>query len=174
MTRLVRYTQFACLSAAIALTACAPVGRGVQRVGSAIHEESVAFDRRVRDWFDSENIAGESEQRPQPVTAYCYKTLGDISCYNHPIPGQERRLVGKQLPEPMFSSLNVPLPDDKPEPPPLLPEEPSPYVTENVEKPVGVEVQDIPPVAPNTQQGATIVPSQPAAPRELMPQIAVD
>lgn len=173
MTRLSRYAQFACLSAAIALSACSPVGRSVQRVGSAIHEESVAFDHRVRDWFDSENIAAQSEGRPQLVTAYCYKTLGDVSCYNHPIPGQERRLVGKQLPEPMFNSLNVPSPDDKPEPPPLLPEEPSPYIAENVENPIGVEMQEVPPVAPKAPQGA-VVPPQPSGPRELMPQIAVD
>lgn len=174
MTRLVRYTQFACLSAAIALGACAPVGRSVQRVGTAIHEESVAFDHRVRDWFDSENIAGESERRPEPDTAYCYKTLGEVSCYSQPLPGHERRLVGKQVPEPMFSSLSVPMPDDKPEPPPLMPDEPSPYATENVEKPVGVVMQDVPPVAPEAGQGTVVQPAQPAAPRELMPQIAVD
>lgn len=171
MTRLARYTQFACLSAAIALGACAPVGRSIQRVGSAIHEESVAFDHRVRDWFDSEDIAGESERRPEPDTAYCYKTLGEVSCYNHPLPGQERRLVGKQVPEPMFSSLSVPMPDDKPEPPPLMPDEPSPYATETVEKPIGVVMEDIP---PEPAQDAVAPTAKPVAPRELMPQIAVD
>lgn len=174
MTRPALYVHLACLSAAVALSACAPVGRSIQRVGTAIHEESVAFDHRVRDWFDSENIAAEKNRLPEPDTAYCYRTLGEVSCYSHPLPGQERRLVGKQVPEPMFSSLNVPMPNDKPEPPSLMPDEPSPYATENVEKPVGVVMQDAPPVMPDPPQGTVAPTVQFTAPRELMPQIAAD
>lgn len=149
--------------------ACAPLGRGVEKAGSRFHEESVAMDHKVRDWFDSENI--EMRRRGNirlPDTAFCYRTLGDISCYDHPIPGEERRLVGVQMPEPQFDELSIPIPDEKPEPPVLVVEaEQVALPTEGVvAAPEVVMVQELP---QSDARAPVIRTYEPNKPRELMP-----
>lgn len=97
------------------LVGCANVGRGVQRVGTNIHEQTIEYDRRLSKMFESEAEQRERERLPKPDTAYCYRTLGDIECYGQPEMGAKTRLVGKQIPEPMFSELNYPYPEERPE-----------------------------------------------------------
>lgn len=118
---------FSALLLCASASACAPLGRGVERIGNNLHEESVAMDHKVRDWFDSENIEmrKEREAMRQPQTAFCYKTLGEVSCYDRPIPGEERRLVGMQMPEPAFDEINTPVPESKPVPPVMVADAPA-------------------------------------------------
>ena len=93
------------------LAACSPVGRGVEQIADAAHNESVEFDHRVRDWFDTEN-EGSVEKQPKPAqTAYCYSTLGEAECFTKPQPGEESRLAGKQLPKPTFDEFDYPTPE---------------------------------------------------------------
>ncbi|MCH2547697.1 MAG: hypothetical protein MK052_08825 [Alphaproteobacteria bacterium] len=136
--------------------ACAPVGRGIQRVGTAVHEESIAVDHRVRDWFDSEDIYGRERNLPDPTTAYCYKTLGEVSCYATPLAGEERRFVGKQEPDPMFTDSYYPVPEQKPEPTTI-------YL--DAEHVVAGELiaEDLPPDG-NTYEAPVAVQSQPVTP----------
>ena len=95
----------------ITLAACAPVGRGVEQIADAAHNESVEFDHRVRDWFDTEN-EGRVEPQPKPAqTAYCYQTLGESECYTTPQRGEESRLAGVQLPKPTFEQYDYPTPE---------------------------------------------------------------
>lgn len=97
------------------LAGCANVGRGVQRVGTNIHEQTIEYDRRLSKMFESEAEQRERERQPKPDTAYCYRTLGQADCYGQPVLGAKTRLVGKQIPEPMFDELNYPYPEERPE-----------------------------------------------------------
>lgn len=100
-------------AAGMALVSCAPVGRSMQRIGTAIHQESTEIDRRVRDMFDSEEL--DDDERPKTVTpAYCYRTWGEVNCYSEPLPGEAHRFVGKQEPEPAFADNAYPYPESKP------------------------------------------------------------
>lgn len=115
------------------------------------------MDHRVRDWFDSENEELSKRNLPAPTTAYCYKTLGDVSCYAQQIPGQERRLVGKQEPEPMFAELEIPIPETKPEVPVIVVAETtnaSTEATEVVDASIPVTVEEI----PAYRQPRTLIP----------------
>lgn len=92
---------FMLLAMGTSLSACAKAGESVQRIGTDMHTEGQKMDRKVRSWFDEEGIgAADASVRPQPDTAYCYKTLGERSCYSHPIEGEDERIVGRQLPPP--------------------------------------------------------------------------
>lgn len=104
------------LLASSMVTACAPVGRTLQRMGSIAYEESVDMDRRIRGYFDTESIDNE-EQHPIDKR-FCYRTLGEVECYENPLPGQERRLVARQVPPDMFDPAEYPYPEMKPTPPP--------------------------------------------------------
>ena len=97
----------------IHLPACAYFGRNMQRAGTEIHEGTVAFDQRVRDWLYSEDREMEAIP-PKPHEGYCYRTLGEVSCYPHPVAGQSRRMVGLQMPDPAFDALNTPVPVERP------------------------------------------------------------
>lgn len=110
-----RMIPLAALFTGALLVGCSPVGRGLQRVGSNIHEQTVDYDRRIRGWLDSENELAEKERPPAPHTGYCYRTLGEVSCYPHRMAGQDGRLVGLQVPDPMFDELNYPIPEERPE-----------------------------------------------------------
>lgn len=122
-------------AAGTALVACAPVGRSVQRIGTAIHQESAEIDRRVRDIFDAEGLDGG--ELPKPVTpTYCYRTWGEVNCYSEPLPGEAHRFVGKQEPEPAFADYDYPYPEEKPE----LPLQEETIVT--VEPPLPVIVEE--------------------------------
>lgn len=108
------------LLCAAASAACSPLGRGMQKVATNAHEEAVRMDHKVRDWFDSEDISGEQAEKAKDnkvTPAYCYKSLGQVSCYSRPIPGYEERFVGKQEPDPLWAENIYPAPDDKPTPP---------------------------------------------------------
>jgi hypothetical protein len=114
--RILLLTTLLCAAA----SACAPLGRGVQKLSTNAHEESVRLDHKVRDWFDSEDISGERENLPpEPTTAYCYKTLGQVSCYKQPITtvGYDERFVGSQQPDPVWEDNIYPMPEGKPKPP---------------------------------------------------------
>lgn len=151
-----------------AATACAPIGRGIQQVGTQLHEETIAMDHRVRDWFDSENQTAREHDLPAPTTAYCYKTLSDISCYAHPIAGQEERLIGKQEPKPIFAGT-PPIPEIKPEAPVIIAEKvESDAITATAPMPIPVEVSNLPEdeIVPQIQ---TKKPSINRQPRPLIP-----
>ena len=135
----------------VLLVSCAPVGRGMQQIGTAMHKESTEIDRRIRDMFDAQGIEGDPLPRKLEPT-YCYKTIGEVVCYREPLPGMNNKLVGKQVPEPAFDEYSYPYPETKPAPPP--PEEPSitpvpaqqPVMRDRVITPVEpVVVQDVPP-----------------------------
>lgn len=145
-------------AAGTALVACAPVGRSMQRVGTAIHQESAEIDRRVRDMFDAEGLDGGD--LPQPVTpAYCYRTWGEVSCYSEPLPGEAHRFVGKQEPAPAFADYDYPYPEEKPE----LPMQEEILVT--VEPPVPVIVEETHQPAPPPPP---LPPSPPPPPQEML------
>lgn len=100
--------------AAMQLSACAYIGRNVQRAGTEVHEGTVALDQRMRNWLYSDAADVEESRKPKPDTGYCYRTLGEVSCYPRRIAGQESRMVGLQMPEPTFGVLNTPIPVGKP------------------------------------------------------------
>lgn len=145
-------------------TACAPAGRSIQKVSTAVHEESIAMDHRVRDWFDSEDIYGRERNLPPPDTGYCYRTLGEVSCYAYPLPGQERRLVGIQTPPPLFEDNIYPVPETKPNPPIIY----AKGETQLVDAPTTVQMRNIPSQESIVLQAEEPVPDY-RKPRELIP-----
>lgn len=174
---------FAILFGATLLAGCSPVGRGLQRVGTNIHEQTVDYDRRLRKWLDSENELAEQERAKTPSTGYCYRTLGDVSCYPRPIPGENHRMVGLQVPEPMFNELNYPIPEERPEAVYIdMAKEQQEADDNTLPPPPSVTVNQAPPlIAPQTamepslQPQAEAVPQpqeKPAAPKVLMPAFA--
>lgn len=177
----IRISIFLCLLA----SACAPVGGALQEVGANAHQEGVRFDHRVRNWFDTRDMSGEPDKKPEPTHAYCYKTLGDITCYKKPVSGAQERLAGKQEPVPMFADDDFPQTQYKPPIPPTPAErfaieeakrakeraEAQALVgyTEKVEPPVSVDMEEI----PNGKTGETPVPVAPQStyPRDLKPLV---
>lgn len=141
------------------LSACAQVGRGVQRIGGNIHEQTVDYDRRLSKALTTEDAEFEKERKRQPDTAYCYRTLGDITCYRHPMAGAQMRLVGKQLPEPMFNEFTYPVPDEKPEAVYIEMATSEPETNGVVAPPTAVQMKPLPAAGENE------------APMELMPQL---
>lgn len=164
-----RALPIAALFGAAALTACAPIGRGVQRVGTAVHEQTVDYDRRLSNLLESEGAQMERERRHVHPPSYCYRTLGDITCYPRAMLGQETRLVGKQIPDPMFDPLRYPLPQERPEAvyidlavntAPVTP------ALQGYEIPGEVSVDSLPSLTP---QAAIPAQGADSAPRQLMP-----
>lgn len=84
----------------VAVTGCARAGERVSQAGVSMRNEGVKVDRKVRSWFDTENIGQPEQQVRQPDTAFCYKSIGEVTCYAHPLDGEEARLKGVQLPPP--------------------------------------------------------------------------
>lgn len=90
------------LMAVTSLGACARAGANAELAAGKLRSEGERVDSRVRSWFDANDIGEAAEDnRPLPDTAFCYKTLGETTCYRHPIPGNEDRLTGVQLPPPV-------------------------------------------------------------------------
>lgn len=114
-TSSIHMTLLATACIGLTLAGCAGIGRGVQRIGSGIHEQTVEYDRRLSNMLESETAQMERERKPKIPPAYCYRTLGEADCYTKPVAGAELRLIGKQVPEPMFNDLNSPIPMEKPE-----------------------------------------------------------
>jgi YD repeat-containing protein len=76
------------------LAGCNSVSDGVVRANSKI--QTMVYDAagRVQSWTDPEQY--ERTQANVPDTRYCYKSLGDIVCYNAPQPNMSNPLFGSQ------------------------------------------------------------------------------
>lgn len=135
------------------LVGCANVGRGVQRVGTNIHEQTIEYDRRISKMFVSDAEQRELERLPKPDTAYCYRTLGEVDCYAQPVLGAQTRLVGKQIPEPMFDELDYPYPEERPEA-------------------VYIDIAEKQSTAPDSQGKAIVEAPQPVEVKPLEPPMA--
>jgi hypothetical protein len=84
------------LGVMFSLGACAEVG-GV--VGTGL--------QTVQSAFGLEDTEEPVRQKPPK---YCYRTLGDVTCYAQPLPAREaNRLVGYEGPPPRSSSGTGPL-----------------------------------------------------------------
>lgn len=126
MKRINTAVTIACIltiTAGANLSACAKAGASMQRIGNDMHTEGVKMDRKVRSWFDSEGIGQPEVANRKPDTAYCYKSIGEVTCYDYPLVGEDSRLVGKQVPVvPAYGRHDVyqeiqPLPVDTMDPP---------------------------------------------------------
>lgn len=166
---------FLLAATAFGLSACSNVGRGAQRIGANMHEQSVEYDRRITKWFSS-----EGEQYPPkhiPDEAYCYRTLGDVTCYNRPQPAEVQRMVGKQIPDPMFDPLAYPIPEERPEAVYVKIETPAEVTyaepTATVQPPARVEVAPAPALRPQAiaiEPEAVVEFDENGEPVDLMPQ----
>lgn len=76
------------------LAGCNSVSNGVVRANSKF--QTMVYDAagRVQSWTDPEQF--ERTQANVPDTRYCYKSLGDIVCYNAPQPSMSNPLQGSQ------------------------------------------------------------------------------
>lgn len=84
------------LGVMFSLGACAQVGGAV---GTGL--------QTVQSAFGLEDTEEPVRQKP---SKYCYRTLGDVTCYAQPLPAREaNRLVGYEGPPPRSSSGTGPL-----------------------------------------------------------------
>lgn len=129
---------------ALSATGCARVGENAQHAAGKMHNEGEKVDARVRSWFDSNGIGGKGEDEPrQPDTAFCYRTIGDTTCYKRPLPGAENRLTGVQLPSLSAGEDVVP-------------------------EPIPVRVETVP--EQKVEKAVSVPTGAPKPPRELTPQ----
>lgn len=95
-----KQTIFLLVAVCIAVTGCAKAGNRVSQAGTSMTNEGKKIDRKVRSWFETENIGEPEQNQKQPDTAFCYKSIGEVTCYARPLEGEEARLQGIQLPPP--------------------------------------------------------------------------
>ncbi len=76
------------------LAGCNSVSDGVVRANSKFQTMVYNAAGRVQSWTDPEQY--ERMKGNVPDTRYCYKSLGDIVCYNAPQPNMSNPLFGSQ------------------------------------------------------------------------------
>lgn len=135
----------------VAVTGCARAGDRVTRAGNSMKAEGQKVDRKVRSWFDTENIGEPEINKRQPDTAFCYKSIGEVTCYAQPQDGEDYRLKGVQLPPPPKY-----VDKDSTLPPHFYQHHPDEVVI--LDAPSSIGVRDLPASGSSNQ------------PRELMPQ----
>lgn len=79
---------------ALMLTACAEGKQSAERAGSLARKHYVETGQKIREIF---TIPPKENPKPKPAnSAYCYKAMQDVVCYNVPIEGQQERMTGFQ------------------------------------------------------------------------------
>ncbi|MBM3617994.1 MAG: hypothetical protein FJX23_05545 [Alphaproteobacteria bacterium] len=135
----------------VAVTGCAKAGNRVSQAGQSMTNEGKKVDRKIRSWFETENIGEPELANRQPDTAFCYKSIGEVTCYAQPLDGEDYRLKGVQLPPPPKY-----VDKDSTVPPHFYQHHPDEVVI--LDAPTSIGVRELPPTGASNQ------------PRELMPQ----
>ena len=64
----------------------------------------------MRENIDKLFMEGKKQSRAMSASVYCYRTIGKVSCYSQPLPGQEaNRLIGYDGKSPRSTAATGPL-----------------------------------------------------------------
>lgn len=93
-------TWIACLLLAVALGGCAKAVKQATKVDQSVSRSLYRINENLRKRIqdDQQVIDGDRKTWKENNTAstqrvYCYKTLGELDCYNQELPGAKERLV---------------------------------------------------------------------------------
>lgn len=78
------------------LAGCTQLRDGAYKASRDVEREAQQAGKKISDYIQIKPMQ-EAPPSLKPVPPiYCYRVMQDVVCYNQPVAGSERRLVGKQ------------------------------------------------------------------------------